>query len=134
MTLELDPVLLTGVDDIDAQHRELFERIGTVVDASRNKRSREEVIRTLEFLGSYVVYHFAAEERTMQNAGYPRLEAHQREHRQFIREVEILRHELKSEGPSTRFAIRVGNRITDTLREHIYRADRQLAEWLRNPR
>jgi hemerythrin len=134
MTVELDPVLLTGVDDIDAQHRELFERIGTVLEASRNKRSREEVIRTLEFPGSYVVHHFAAEERTMEHAGYPRIEAHRREHRQLVKEVEILRHELKSEGPSARFAIRVGNRITDTLREHIYRADRLMAEWLRHPR
>jgi hemerythrin len=134
MKLELDPVLLTGVDDIDAQHRELFERIGTLLEASRNKRSREEVIRTLEFLGSYFVHHFAAEERTMETAGYPRVEAHRREHRQLVREVEILRHELKSEGPSSRFAIRVGNRITDTLREHIYRADRLMAEWLRDPR
>jgi hemerythrin len=134
MKPELDPILLTGVDDIDAQHRELFARIGTVLEASRDKRSREEVVRTLEFLGSYVVQHFAAEERTMATAGYPGLESHQREHRQLVKEVEILRHELKSEGPSSRFAIRVGNRITDTLREHIYRADRLMAEWLRNPR
>ena len=71
---------ITGVDDIDAQHRELFERIGTVLEASRARRSREEVIRLLEFLRSYFVYHFAAEERTMETAGYPRLEAHRRVH------------------------------------------------------
>jgi hemerythrin len=29
------------------------------------------------------------------------------------------------------FAIRVGNRVTAWLREHIYRTDRLLAEWLR---
>jgi hemerythrin len=131
MTVELDPVLLTGVDEIDAQHRELFDRIRALVEASRNRRSGEEVIRMLEFLGSYVVEHFALEAGIMEASGYPRMEAHLAEHRQFIRELEILRHELKSEGPTRLFSIRVGNRVTGYLREHIYRTDRLLGEWLR---
>jgi hemerythrin len=134
MTAELDPVLLTGVDEIDAQHRELFDRVGALLDASRHRRSREEVIRVLEFLGRYAVEHFAAEERTMEQAGYPKLEGHRAEHRQLVKELEILRHELKSEGPGPLFVIRVGNRVTGWLREHIYRTDRVLAEWLRAQR
>jgi hemerythrin len=131
VTLELDPALITGVDEIDAQHRELFQRLDALLEASRKKRSREEVIRMLEFLGSYVVAHFASEERTMETEGCPQLEAHRAEHRQLVSEIEILRHELKSEGPSPLFVIRVGNRVTQWLREHIYRTDRRLAEWLR---
>ncbi|HEY6099471.1 MAG TPA: hemerythrin domain-containing protein, partial [Anaeromyxobacter sp.] len=60
MPLDFDPVLFTGVDEIDAQHRELFDRIGRLLEASRHRRSREEVVRLLEFLGAYVVEHFAA--------------------------------------------------------------------------
>ena len=131
MTIEFDPLLLTGIDEIDAQHRELFARIAALLEASRSRRSDEEVIRLLEFLGSYVVEHFAAEERAMERTAYPNIEAHRAEHRQFMRELEILRHELKSEGPSPLFAIRVGNRVTGYLREHIYRTDRLLGEWLR---
>jgi len=129
--VEFDPVLLTGVDDIDAQHRELFQRIGQLLEASRNHRSREEVVRLLEFLGGYVVDHFASEEVTMEASRYPRVEGHRAEHRQLMKELEILRHELKSEGPSNLFVIRVGNRVTEWLREHIYRTDRLLAEWLK---
>jgi hemerythrin len=134
MTLELDPLLLTGIDDIDAQHRELFERIRSLLDAQRHRRGREEVVRLLEFLGAYAVEHFAGEEREMEATGYPRLEGHRAEHRQFVKELEILRHELKSEGPTSLFAIRVGNRVTEWLREHIYRTDRLLGEWLRDRR
>ncbi len=131
MTIEFDPILLTGVDDIDAQHRELFSRIGALLEASRNRRSREEVIRLLEYLGGYAVEHFAAEERTMVAEAYPKVEGHRAEHRQFVKELEVLRHELKSEGPTPLFVIRVGNRVTEWLREHIYRTDRLLGEWLR---
>jgi hemerythrin len=134
MTLELDPVLLTGVDDIDAQHRELFDRIRALLEALRSRRGREEVVRLLEFLGAYAVDHFATEEREMEATAYPRLEGHRAEHRQFVKELEILRHELKTEGPTSRFAIRVGNRVTEWLREHIYRTDRLLGEWLRAQR
>ncbi len=131
MPIEFDPVLLVGVDEIDDQHRELFRRIGALLDASRNRRSREEVVRLLEFLGSYVVDHFASEEQRMELAAYPRAEGHRAEHRQFVKELEVLRHELKSEGPTNLFVIRVGNRVTEWLREHIYRTDRSLGEWLR---
>lgn len=130
--LEFDPVLLVGVDEIDDQHRELFQRIGQLLEASRNRRSREEVVRLLEFLGGYVVEHFAAEERTMELSAYPRIEGHRAEHRQFMKDLEILRHELQSEGPTNLFVIRVGNRVTEWLREHIYRTDKLLGEWLRD--
>jgi hemerythrin len=134
MSFELDPLLLTGLDAIDDQHRELFARIGQLVEASKNHRSREEVVRLLEFLGGYVVDHFAAEEQIMQEVSYPRLGGHRAEHLQFVKELGILRHELKSEGPSNLFVIRVGNRVTEWLREHIYRTDRILADWLKSQR
>ena len=134
MSIELDPLLLTGIDTIDDQHRELFSRVGQLVEASKNHRSREEVVRLLEFLGGYVVDHFAAEEQIMEEAGYPRLGGHRAEHLQFVKELGILRHELKSEGPSKLFVIRVGNRVTEWLREHIYRTDRILADWLKSRR
>ena len=132
--LEFDPVLLIGVDEIDAQHRELFDRIRALLEASRNHRSREEVVRLLEFLGGYVVDHFASEERMMAASSYPRAEGHRSEHQQFIKELEVLRHELKSEGPTPLFVIHVGNRVTEWLREHIYRTDRLLGQWLKDQR
>jgi hemerythrin len=131
MSVDFDPLLLTGVDMIDTQHRELFARVGTLLAASRTHRSSEEVVRMLEYLGGYAVDHFAAEERLMEAEGYPRLEGHRAEHIQFVKQFEILRHELKTEGPTKLFIIRVGNRVTEWLREHIYRTDLILAEWLR---
>ena len=132
--IDFDPILLTGVDEIDRQHRELFARVGALLEASRSRRSREFVLRTLEFLGEYVVEHFAAESRQMERSSYPLREAHEAEHRQFVKEIEVLRRELATEGPSSLFAIRVGNRVTEWLREHIYRTDRRLGAWLRGER
>ena len=129
--LEFDPILLTGVEEIDRQHREMFERVGALLEATRTRRSKDEVLRLVEFLGGYAVDHFAAEERQMERSGYPKLEAHRLEHRQFVKDFEALRKELASEGPTALFIIRLGTRVTEWLREHIYRTDRLLGEWLR---
>jgi hemerythrin len=127
-----DRNLETGDDEIDGQHRELFHRIDKLLAASRERRSREEVAQTLTFLGDYVVHHFSAEERMMADAAYPELEAHQAEHARFVQEFGILYREFKSEGPTTLFIIRVGNRVTGWLREHIYRTDRSFVEYLKS--
>jgi hemerythrin len=126
-----DRNLETGNEEIDGQHRELFHRIDRLLAASREKRSREEVAQTLTFLGDYVVQHFGAEERMMGTADYPDVEAHRAEHARFVQEFGILYREFKAEGPTTLFIIRVGNRVTGWLREHIYRTDRQFVEYLR---
>jgi hemerythrin len=133
--IEFDPVLLTGVDAIDAQHRELFLRVNRLIEASRARRSKEEVHHLLEFLGSYVVEHFESEERTMAECGYPRIEGHVGEHRQFVRELESLQQEARRQGPTPLLVIHVTSRTTEWLREHIYRTDRLLGDWIRrNPR
>jgi hemerythrin len=129
-----DRNLETGDAEIDGQHRELFFRIDKLLAASRERRSREEVGQTLTFLGDYVVEHFAAEERKMELAGYPEIEAHRAEHARFVQEFGILYSEFKAEGPTTLFIIRVGNRVTGWLREHIYRTDRSLVEFLKRSR
>lgn len=132
--IEFDPVLLTGIDAIDGQHRELFLRVNRLLEASRAHRSKEEVHRLLEFLGSYVVEHFASEERTMAELAYPRIEGHVGEHRQFTRELEALRQEARRQGPTPLLVIHVTGRTTEWLREHIYRTDRLLGDWIRrNP-
>jgi hemerythrin len=133
--IEFDPVLLTGVDAIDAQHRELFLRVNRLIEASRAHRSKEEVHHLLDFLGSYVIEHFQDEERTMAECAYPRIEGHVGEHRQFAHELETLRQEARRQGPTPLLVIHVTGRTTEWLREHIYRTDRLLGDWIRrNPR
>ncbi len=132
MRVTFDPSLATGDPEIDRQHRELFDRLDRLLAAAHEHRSREEVGRTLAFLGDYVVEHFAAEERLMALGEYPDAEPHRAQHRGFVREFEVLYHQFKADGPTTLFVIRVGNRVTAWLREHIYRSDRALVEHLRS--
>jgi len=125
-----DPTLVTGNSEIDDQHRELFVRIDALLAASRDRRSRAEVGKMLTFLGEYVVSHFAAEERLMVTSGYPDVGPHRVEHADFVQEFASLFQEYKAEGPTSLFVIRIGNRVTAFLRDHIYRTDREFVNWL----
>lgn len=130
--LEFDPVLFIGVEEIDRQHQEIFDRVRRLLQASRERRGREEVRSLVEFLGTYVLAHFASEERAMARSAYPRVEEHRAEHRQLAAQLEILRDDLEARGATALLAIRVGSRVTEWLRDHIYRTDRTLGEWIRS--
>jgi hemerythrin len=127
-----DPDLSVGVEAIDAQHRELFARIDRLLEALRERQGGAEVARLLHYLAEYVLAHFSSEEKLMLERAYPHYDAHRQEHLRFVRELEALRSEHDREGPTTVLLVRVTNRVTAWLREHIYRADRDLAAFLRD--
>ncbi len=128
--ITFDRTLETGDPEIDEQHRELFHRIDQLLAASSETRTREEVGRMVAFLSDHVNHHFAAEERMMVVADYPETSAHMAEHARFVQEFGALSQEFQREGPSTVLIIRVVNRVTSWLRQHIYRTDRMLVEYL----
>ena len=63
--------LLTGNELIDAQHKELINRINKLVGACENGVCQLEAIRMLDFLSDYTDFHFREEEALQEKAGYP---------------------------------------------------------------
>jgi len=134
MAITWDPTLVLGIPEIDAQHQELFRRLDALLSAIRGGSSRDEVGKTLAFLGDYAVQHFSAEERHMEERFYPGLADHRAEHRIFAAEFRALLAEHHRDGPTPSLIIRVNTQLTSWLRSHVYRTDRALADFLRaNP-
>lgn len=131
MAITWDPSLVTGVPDLDAQHRELFLRLDALIDAIRRGSSRDEVGRTLAFLTGYVAEHFAAEEALWRDAAYPGAEQHGAEHARFTRDLAALEAEHRRDGATPSLIVRVNGWLTGWLREHIGRADREAAAFIR---
>ncbi len=130
MSVRWDPALAMGVPDIDRQHREIFARVEALLYAIRGGSSREEVGRTLAFLSDYVVTHFRAEEDLMRDTAFSGFSTHRAEHERFVRDLAVLRTEHARNGASPSLVLRVNSRVSDWLREHIQRADRELADHL----
>jgi hemerythrin len=131
MALTWDTTLVMGVPALDEQHQELFQRVDALLDAIRHGSSREEVGRTLTFACGYVRTHFAAEEVLMLETGYAALSDHKAQHDAFARDLAALEAEHRRNGASPSLILRVNARVSSWLRDHIYGADRALAEHLR---
>jgi hemerythrin len=74
----------TSVDACDKQHKELFNRVNALNDAVTSK-DRVDIGNRLDSLVDYVVRHFEAEERLMQERGYNGFEHHRQEHDLLVR-------------------------------------------------
>lgn len=85
MALVYDPkTMATGVPSVDAQHQELFRRVGQLQEAMRQGRGRDEVGKLLEFLGEYIVEHFTNEEQCMERLNCPMAAVNRRAHRELL--------------------------------------------------
>ncbi len=123
------PALALGHEEIDSQHQELFRRVGRLVDALE-AGDRERVARFFDFLGTYVVDHFAAEERLMTATQFPGYNVHKAAHERFVRDYQSLRKLHEDSGASAAVAIKARTWLTEWLRNHIGGTDQLLARHL----
>ncbi len=131
MKVEWGEYLSVGVEEIDDQHKLLFEKFNALLAACDSGSSAEEVQRLFSFLATYVVTHFGDEERLMQKIGFPDYPKHRDMHQDFIRQVEALRERLVKEGPTQRLAGSLTLAINGWLIEHISRMDRAVGRFVK---
>lgn len=133
MSTRWSPALELGHDVIDRQHQELFRRFESLVEALA-RGERAEVEPLFEFLGSYVVEHFADEERLMAEASYPELDVHRAAHEAFRKEFSELVKDYERKGPTPLVALTLHNWLSDWLRRHVTTVDQRLATFLERRR
>jgi hemerythrin len=113
----------TGVAKIDAQHRELVDRINAVTAMGAKSATKEETQKTLDLLGEYIVKHFSDEEALQEQAGYPKYEWHKGQHQQYVAEFQKLKKEFMTNGQSPKFTLDLSNSIINWIVKHIKSVD-----------
>ena len=124
------PDLSVGVEAIDAQHRELFDRVSALLSAVASRREADEVFRTLAFLGDYVIAHFEDEERLMQVEGYPDLPQQLAEHAHFHARFNQLCRKFARAGVDATLSVDLRHVVCDWLVHHVRGSDAALGRWL----
>jgi hemerythrin-like metal-binding protein len=79
--------LLTGIQEIDAQHQTLFDSISRLEQAVTGAEKWDAVHYALTDLADFVRIHFAVEESLMHLHDYPDIAAHIVEHHHFAQKV-----------------------------------------------
>jgi hemerythrin-like metal-binding protein len=87
--------LRIGVDAIDAQHMEIFEKTKVLFKETSGSGAdkKQKCVSTILFLKEYAVKHFADEEAYMRSVGYKDFDEHQKLHVRFVKN--LLMHEQK---------------------------------------
>ena len=81
---------LTGIDQIDEEHRKLFSLINEAVELPKEARTPQTVKNILAHLSDYAVNHFAHEEAYMEAQNDPELPLQKKEHQAFADHVKLL--------------------------------------------
>jgi hemerythrin len=120
----------TGVAKIDAQHRELIDRLNAVTSMGIKSVSKEETQKTLNLLGDYIVKHFGDEEELQKKSNYPKYEWHKEQHRLYIAEFQKLKKEFETNGCSPKFTLDLSNSIIQWIVRHIKSVDIEFGKYL----
>jgi hemerythrin len=113
----------TGISLVDAQHKELVDRLNAVISMGAKSVSREETQKTLNLLGDYIIKHFNDEEGLQKQSGYPKYEWHKVQHQHYIAEFQKLKNEFAANGHSAKFTLDLSNSIIGWIVKHIKSVD-----------
>ena len=130
MKYELTDDLLTGNALIDSEHRELFEAVNNLMDVCTQGKGRDQIQKTVQFLGDYVAKHFRDEEGLQTKSNYPGYPAHKQFHDGYRRKLAETTQVLTREGPSVK-ALGDLNGVVAILVSHIRTEDKRLARHIK---
>lgn len=120
------PEFLTGIEEIDAQHKEIEEVAQAVIDAVTARDKWHIVHYILVRLYELLRFHFAVEESMMRIVAFPEIDEHKRIHADILRTVERMK--VSTLDPKACEGDDVMNRQFSFL-THIVDHDKRLAEY-----
>jgi len=120
------PMLAVGVKEIDDQHQKLVQMANELNDAMRDGQGREALGKILKELVRYTSYHFATEERLMDQHKYAQSAEHKKQHKDLVHTVTEL--VAKFEKGDAALSTEVMNFLREWLMKHILNTDKAFAK------
>jgi len=115
-----------NIPQIDDQHRRLVDIVNKFDDAAQKGHGSRIMSEILNDLVGYTQEHFNFEEHLMQEAGYPKFDLHQSQHRQLLQKIERFQFDFNNGG--RRITPHVREFLKYWLTSHILKEDLAYAE------
>jgi hemerythrin-like metal-binding protein len=123
-----DPSCSVNVTELDQQHQELFRTVAELEHALRTGRADAVINTLLEKVIEHTINHFAAEERLMEECGYPGLDAHRRDHQELSQKLTMFNLSNLAGVPGVPAALLVF--LQGWLQDHILKTDKEYSGFL----
>ncbi len=117
------------VEQFDNDHKKLLGFINELHEAMLQGKGKDKLKDILSELLDYTHYHFNAEEKQLEQAGYPELEEHKQYHRALISELNELITDFANE--KREISVKTFRFLKEWLFNHIQMADKQYTPWLK---
>ncbi len=115
-----------NVNEIDTQHKKLFDMVNEYSDALQQKKSAEAVGKLVNGLALYTISHFKNEEKLFDKYGYPDAGEHKKKHAELLTKVADINKKVK-EGTMV-LSTEVGSFLKEWLNNHIKIVDKQYSK------
>ncbi len=129
--LVLSDDLLTGIDEIDIQHREIFNWGNAILSPENGELTNDLFMDGLLFLRRYTGYHFLAEEQVMMELNYAQLKNHQLQHKIFQSDVQSVYERAHADGASKGLISELYYLLSDWFTYHIKIRDQDFSRAVR---
>lgn len=125
-----------GIDLIDQQHQELFNRVSEFIRTVENEDSWEEklnkVKETMDFMKKYVVIHFDQEEAYQRKIDYPDIQKHKEIHEEFKGVVNNYVKLFEEEGFTEEKIQEFSAKLMTWLIMHVAQTDQKIGDYVKN--
>ncbi|RPH94172.1 hypothetical protein EHM69_08050 [candidate division KSB1 bacterium] len=127
MAVHWTPELSTGLDWQDEQHQQIIGKIDELLESMNRNEARNVIASLFEFLESYTVQHFAAEESYLQRKRCTGFAPHRAQHLEFIARMREMERVFNKQGASTYVVMQVQRWLRDWVLDHISQVDKRMA-------
>lgn len=128
--LSWDSVFSIGVDEVDAEHKLIFEKFAKLYNLMKEGSGHAYYLELLEFLKFYIEMHFEHEEKHQLNIGFSLQEMHKRLHQEFKDQVENIIENHRNLSVTNDDLVKISLFLKNWLIHHILVEDKKMCECL----
>ena len=128
--VNLKPKLLIGVNIIDDKHKNIFDTIGTMLKIINTGKWGAEIVRTINYMMTFVHELFDVEEEMMLKHNYLASAFHTQEHERLKTNLNIIKSHVDSGDSQMSNTSELVLQFTQELIAHILTIDMALGEYL----
>ncbi|MDC7226614.1 MAG: bacteriohemerythrin [Spirochaetales bacterium] len=128
--IDWSDVLLVKIEAMDNEHKELFNRINTLLENLLKGADSMELAALTTSIIEYTDYHFREEEEMLASYNYATLEDHKKLHAIYEDELKNIKRNLEDGRFDALYLIHIQEKMVIWLVEHIARVDRKYGEYI----
>lgn len=132
--IEWKETFLIGIPELDQHHEHLIDLLNRAYTACMLNNPMDDLVLIVQELVEYTKYHFAAEERVMQDHCYPGLCEQIKQHEQFVSSLDGLIGKLEDKNASSTIElVELTEFLAAWIRDHIITLDSLFGAFLKQP-